>query len=214
MQRKSPFEAKQVEEIHEAVIDSLANLGLGQTLSTHKNLIKEDLLQALLIEALRIPSMMRRTVPAWHKTQRATLFPIRPAVNSPLVARTVLNANVWAPQSTVLAKLISAQVGQIASWGPNYLHPLFGWQPNRIGFNYMQGTPSDPASIPPHTDVPEETGLVIALDLNGDETRGDLSFIFGADVCNGRSLPQPIHQAESKSERISLTVARLLKPIN
>lgn len=206
-------------DLRKAVEDAFTNLACGDPISSVDSNLNDGQLEAMLGEAQTIPQLLFRGVQdatsPWINTTRATFFP-RNNTNWPAHAlgRMILpRAEKWLPHSYRFSQHLSGLVKLVANQNTvaNNIHSLRSWTPNRLGLNYMDGTPSDPAEIKEHTDPVEEVGLVAALELLGNAA-GRLTFIFSADTCRNLKLPQPPHSVISEEPRLSLTLAELHRP--
>jgi len=150
----------------------------------------------------------------WENIDRATFFTFSNAEDArdKFVAAPFLHSRFWLPQAHRFGRVVSACVQSAAA--ENGLPMLQDWVPNRVGINLAKGSEANHAVIADHRDVPAEHGLVVALNLieGGDANRflpGNLSLIFGFDVCKSLGLEQPFHGVDTSTERISITYADL-----
>lgn len=177
------------------------------------NIIGKETIDAVLKEANGMPKLAARRVKPWTKTERSTLFVPREP-NCPPLVRSVLNCERLAPQTYRFTRMLASMVRTTAfeaSLERGYsLDGLEHWRPNRVGFNYRRGSPKEPAHIPLHTDVKEEAGLVVAIDLTNDKA-GGVSLIYGHDTCVRVGVEQHPHEVTAHEPRISLTIAQLMR---
>ncbi len=205
--------------LRKAVDEAFINLASGDPMTSVDSNLTDEQLKAMLEEAGSLPHISFRRIKdptaQWINTTRATLFP-RDNTNWPghIAGRMSLpRSEKWLPHCHRFCLHLSKIVRQVACERAlsNSIDSLREWKPNRIGINYMKGTPWDPAEIREHTDPVEEVGLVTALEMLGNSA-GRLSFIFSSDICRGLGLTQPVHSVMSEETRISLTLAELRKP--
>lgn len=179
--------------------------------ATTLGLISPYALEKIEVEALRLPTLFRRDIgdPNWYKTKRATCVPLKRITwKQPYFLVTA--AEVWLPTTTALSKDLATMVREIGIYSG--LAPLAQFQPNRLGFNYMHGTPEDPAYINDHTDPIEESGVVMAVNLGpttDSQEVGAVNLILSKDTCDELAIPQPLHKVSSETRRIGLTIANL-----
>ena len=162
-------------------------------------------------EAQRPISPMRRKVPDWHHTERATFIPYPPTQKADrTIARRLSASQLWIPLTHNFAGELAINVREYGQ--KNQLKALSEWVPNRLGFNYLHGSVSDPALIREHVDVPEEHGLVIAINLGYTKefSPGSMSFILGFDTCQELGIQQSRHEITSTEERVGLSIAHLV----
>lgn len=187
----------------------------GNPMPSTDSYLSDRELASLAEEVRMLPDFFFRQIGDWQQTRRATLFPKHPKPNYPKIGglRGIIlpRSEKWAPEATRFANEIAFQIAQAAKQSGEKLPlSLKKWQPNRVGFNLMEGLDDDPAIIPEHTDPPEETGVVVALELLG-ASAGQLTLIFCADTCAALGVDQPPHQLVSHETRLSLTLAELGK---
>ncbi len=185
----------------------------GNTMPSTSSYLTQQHLEKIVAEVWQLPGVFFRTIPEWHKTKRATLFPEHPKPNYPLGGRLgkfiLPSTEKWTPEAMTFANDVAFHIGQAAQLqGQRLPDSLKQWRPNRLRFNLMEGTKLHPAHIPDHIDPPEEVGVVVALELIG-KYAGQLSLIFGADTCQALGQPQPLHELISHEPRLSLTLAEL-----
>lgn len=203
-------------DLKDAVEEAFKNLAGGEPMSSIDSNLTDEQLNPLLAEAQGLPKAFFRQIDdgdsPWVNSTRATLFPKSNAIwPLGLVGKMALpRSEKWAPSISRFCSFAAATVRAASIKGalPRDIDSLNCWNPNRVGINFMNGSPWDPASIGEHTDPPEETGLVMALELLGNSA-GRLSFIFSADASKILGLDQPPHSLYSEEPRISITLAEL-----
>lgn len=173
----------------------------------------EKEIDAMANEATRWQTaLVARGIKEWPRTKRATFFtmPEEATVYLDLASR-ALRSNRFMPATTTLMTEMS---NYVRSYGRRHnCQPLAGYEPNRIGVNIMNGTPSRPAEIPAHTDPKAESGLVAVIELGDGKSRtqvtGNITFILGFDTCNHYGIEQFEHSVTSTYQRYSITAAHL-----
>jgi len=158
-------------------------------------------LQRLRAEARLVPQIIRRTIPEWERTERATLF-ARPQGLKELL----LSARMMVPAIYSAGRAVELQLRTAAEAGPM---PLTSWQINRVGINYMHGEENKPAQIPNHTDPSELHGVVAVLNLS--ESLGRLTLYACADTCQAMGVKQVEHATRASFERTTVTYGQLQK---
>ena len=174
-------------------------------------LLTAKALDAMLHEAVRVPGVIKRRIDAWEKVNRATFVPGNPNGLLDIAYFTLFNSKQFTPTAHAFTALIAQDVRGAGTLSRQL--PLAEWYPNRIGFNYMHGTPARPALIPDHTDPKEEHGVVLALNLDYSSIggyRGDIHFILSQDTCQEIGIAQAVHSVSAHSERIGMTIAELV----
>lgn len=164
-------------------------------------------------EAERVLPFMRREVPSWHNTRRATFVPLG-AIGLKNLKYLPVCAEAWLPNASALVAETAEHVRHAGS--RLGIEPLAVWRPTRIGVNYMDGSTYNKAAIPEHTDPETLSGLVLAFTIAGvgetnDESNalGSMHLFMGDDVCSEAGIPQPLHRVEADNYRISVTAANL-----
>lgn len=194
-----PFKSRNEQGIWGAIYDAtmVDQSGIGMC----PGYFDEADLSAIRREAARVKKLSRR-IGEWVNTRRTTLIPV---AEVELLRHRPFSAEFWAPHTKQLTDQFAWSVKRV---GAELTVPeLQAWTPTRIGFNYMNGSPDDPAIIPAHIDPERESGLVAVVDL--DQDNGDVHLIIGADVCRQFDIVQPVHEVQAESERTSLTIANL-----
>lgn len=154
----------------------------------------------------------------WVNMKRTTFFPDTDRREPTLlrrVASSVLASEIWVPRINSFSKQVEDAVRQS---GQNHgIDAWSGWNVNRIGVNFAYGSDDLPAKIGEHTDVEEEQGLVVAVEIHEGEIPGrrytpplNVSLIIGADVCASLDMAQALHGGEAINQtRLSMTLANL-----
>jgi hypothetical protein len=172
---------------------------------------EEDELVRMGKEA-RQATLVRRRIDDWHNTSRATFFTKSEGGSTALVlASRVLQSAVWVPK---IHEVAVGMARTIRDFGQETVcAPLASYQPNRIGVNLLRGSLQDPALIPRHRDVSEETGVVVAIEMgDGHATAlpvGTMTLILGADTCEYFGISQHWHEVTSSTRRYGITIAQL-----
>lgn len=182
----------------------------------------EEAIKVVEAEARRVPKFCRRRIGEWPNVERATMsvgvprtslerlmINLRSVENTRSRLRRVglqaMHVEIIAPTVATLAKGLQTDIRTAAMQvGIDTLTDL---RFNRAGFNYMYGTPADPAHITEHTDVKEELGLVAAINLFG-QSPGEMHLILGANTVEH----QTPHSIMASEFRESLTLAELEAP--
>ncbi len=164
-------------------------------------------------EAERVLPFMRREVPNWHNTRRATFVPLG-AIGLRSLKYIPVCAEVWLPNSSARVAEAAEHIRHVG--GSLGIEPLASWRPTRIGVNYMSGSAEGKAIIPEHADPETLSGLVLAFTIAGlgetnnePNTLGSMHLFLGSDVCAAAGIPQPLHRVEADRYRISVTAANL-----
>lgn len=164
-------------------------------------------------EAERVLPFMRREVPNWYNTRRATFVPLG-AIGLKSLKYIAVCAEVWVPDASAQVAEVAEHVRHVG--GSLDIEPLASWRPTRIGVNYMSGSAEGRAIIPEHTDPDTLSGLVLAFTIAGEgetnsepNTLGSMHLFLGRDVCVAAGIPQPLHNVETDRYRISVTAANL-----
>jgi hypothetical protein len=158
----------------------------------------------------------------WIGVERATFFSpshLRHATMAQKAGALFFPSRLWLPRTHKVknafaeAMRTSAERENLTS-GSSEVASLCDWRPNRLGVNWMDGTPAEPAVIPEHVDTKDELGAIVILEVFGESMRessgGDnVTILFGQDICDAFGVPQAVHSAVAPHLRLSVTLAEL-----
>lgn len=187
-------------------VNSALKRGQQSGIVTLDNFLNDDAAAQLVKEALRVKKYSR-PVRNWAHVTRTSLF-----------THTDTRSGLFAAAYTTLFRSSLAPVTEdvmyelardVRSYGDEVtIKPLATWVPNLIRFHYMQGDRHNHAVIPDHTDATALKGLVVAIELMGDNP-GHTEIVLADDTCEIVGIPQAVHQVSTSGNRVSMTFAQM-----
>lgn len=226
---QDPIEVHQIQQVTDTAIERLVDYGESMVVFSLKN---PDVLMPLKTEVCKKSQLLNLArvfrphgeEDGWENVYRATFFRpthLRKASMYQKVASLALPSRLFMPKCHKTANIFSEHMRASAEKAYTIgLLPksssLMEWEPNRLGINWMDGSPEQPSLIQEHVDTPKEVGAVVVFDVfregmatNSYISDRNVTVIFGKDTCDAAGVNQPKHSVASKLLRLSLTLAEL-----
>jgi hypothetical protein len=181
---------------------------LGEGIATLEITNKE--LKDLRDTAEVIPRFLKRSVDDWERVQRATFF-----MRTKGLMQKAMSANVWTPPAYHYAQRLGRMLDRDAE---DFHIPELKTNFNRIGFNFMNGSPHHEARIPMHTDPEKLHGVVAIVGLEGYAEATPLALgrnmtvtlLACRNLCAVAGIEPVGHEVIATERRTSMTLAEIV----